>query len=463
MSTIYLAAILNPLTPSESEFIPRGALAVTDDGKIEYCGSRDRMPKSVQGRKNHFGRLVIMPGLIDAHVHLPQYDVTAVDAENLLTWLENYVFPVEARLSKPNRAIEISKRFFEDLKTNGTTTACVYTTIHHKATDAAFQAAQKSGVRVIMGKVMTDMEVPEDHLEDTEQSLKQSEELCNKWHNRDGRLHYSFIPRAAPACSRKLMKGASKLAKKYGAYIQTHLAESYEDLQWLREAHGSAGYVEVYQECGMLGPKTIMAHAIYLTEKQLEILANTNTSIAHCPSSNLFLRSGIMDLREAIKLGIRVGLGSDVAGGPSLSMFREMAMAGYASKAMWIFRKFLSESLRESKADLDSSGKFASALYRQILEKLGVAKQTLLIDPRFAFYLATLGGATALGLEGRIGSLRKNKEADFLVIDPYRIDTKRGREPFKDSGRLLSQLMYRGDDRIVVKTFVRGREIFSAS
>jgi len=462
MTAIYLADILNPVTPSETEFIPNGALAVTEDGKIAFCGRRENMPSTVEGNKTDLGRLLILPGLIDAHVHLPQYDMTAIESENLLTWLEDHVFPSEARFVERSTAEDISKRFFEGLKVNGTTSACVYTTVHKGSAEVAFKAASRSGVRVIMGKVMTDIEVPRQHLEDPEESLNQSEQLCRKWHNADrGRIQYSFIPRAAPACSQKLMKGVSRLAKKYAAYIQSHLAESYEDLQWLRETHGSTGYVELYHRCRILGPKTIMAHAIYLTEKQLEILANTNTAIAHCASSNLFLKSGIMDVREAIKLGVRVGLGSDVGGGPSLSMFREMAMAGYASKALWAFRKSVSEALSQLKSKITIRQKNGSVVYRRIIETLRASRQTMVIDPRFAFYLSTLGGAGALGLEGRIGSLRKGKEADFIVVDPYIIDTKRGKEPIKDSDRLLSQLMYRGDDRVIVKTFVRGKEIFS--
>ncbi len=464
MTAIYLADILNPMTPSETEFIPNGALAVTEDGKIAYCGRRQNMPSTFEGNKTDFGRLVILPGLIDAHVHLPQYDMTAIESENLLAWLEEQVFPSEARFAKRSTAEDISKRFFEGLKVNGTTAACVYTTVHKGSAEVAFEAASRSGVRVIMGKVMTDIQVPKEHLEDPDESLEQSEQLCRKWHNADrGRIQYSFIPRAAPACSQKLMKGVSRLAKKYAAYIQSHLAESYEDLQWLRESHGSTGYVELYHRCGILAPKTIMAHAIYVTEKQLEILANTNTAIAHCPSSNLFLKSGIMDVRQAIKLGVRVGLGSDVGGGPSLSMFREMAMAGYVSKALWTFRKHLMENLRRIKGEAPSRERRGLAAYRRIMEQFGVNKQTLLIDPPLAFYLATLGGATSLGLENKIGSLRKDKEADFLVVDPYKIDTRRGKEPFKRTERVLSELMYRGDDRVVVKTFVRGREIFSAS
>ncbi len=426
-TTIYRGRIFNPISYSKFEDIEDGAIEVSESGKILKIGKFSDFKKKSAKTIDYSGK-IIMPGLIDCHVHLPQYDIVAMDGYELLDWLNTYTFPAERRVESSKLARDAAKRFFYALKSNGTTSAAVYNTIHKEATDLAFKEAEKSGLRIFMGKVMMDQNSPEFLQEKTEESLSQSEELCKKWHGKDnGRINYVFTPRFAPTCSEKLMQGAADLAKKYGAYIQTHLAENRGELAWVKELFPRCkDYTSVYGKAGLLTSKTIMAHCIYLSDSELKLLSKTSTKVAHCASSNFFLKSGIFDLNRTLDAKLDVGLGSDVGGGPNLSMFREMANACNMSKTRYI-------------------------------QENGGANS---IDAVNAFYLATMGGAKVLSLDKIIGNLFPGKEADFIVVDaslvnPQKtINNKTGKE-------VLSQLIYRADDRVISATYVRGKKIYS--
>lgn len=421
----YKGRILNPLSYTELEDIPDGALTVKEGKIIKYGRFKERgtEPNDVVV---DFGDKVITPGLIDTHVHLPQYDVVAMDGYELLEWLDKYIYPAEKRFESTDVAREASARFFTDLKANGTTTACVYGTVHKDSTDAAFEEAQRSGLRIFMGKVMMDQNSPEFLQEKTADSLEASEELCKKWHRKErGKLNYVFTPRYAPSCSLDLMKQVSKLAIKYDAYIQTHLSENRVELRSVKALFPDyRNYTHIYESANLLTRKTIMAHCIYLDDDEISMLKKYSTKVAHCPSSNFFLKSGIFNAARITDAGLDVGLGSDVGGGPNLSMLREMCNACFMSKVNYIL----------------SEGKSNS------------------IDSTFAFYLATMGGAKVLGLEHLIGNFSIGKEADFIVVDADKID------PLKNSrGRtgkeMLSQLVHRGDDRVVSATYVQGVKV----
>jgi guanine deaminase len=421
-SVTYKGRILNPLSYTELEDIPDGALTVKEGKIIKY----GRFKEHTESNVVDFGDKVIAPGLIDAHVHLPQYDVVAMDGYELLEWLDNYIFPAEKRFESAEVAREASARFFTDLKANGTTTACVYGTVHKDSTDVAFEEARRSGLRIFMGKVMMDQNSPEFLQEKTADSLETSEELCKKWHRKErGKLNYVFTPRFAPTCSLDLMKQVSKLAVKYDSYIQTHLSEDREELRLVKALFPDyRNYTHVYESANLLTRKTIMAHCIYLDDNEISMLRKYSTKVAHCPSSNLFLKSGIFNAARITDAGLDVGLGSDVGGGPNLSMLREMCNACYMSKVNYIL----------------SEGKSNS------------------IDSTFAFYLATMGGAKVLGLEHVAGNFSIGKEADFIVVDADKIDpleNSRGRK----GKEMLSQLVHRGDDRVVSATYVQGVKV----
>jgi guanine deaminase len=419
----YKGRILNPLSYAELEDIPDGALTVKEGKIIKYGRFKERTEPNIVV---DFGDKVITPGLIDTHVHLPQYDVVAMDGYERPEWLDNYIFPAEKRFESTEVAREASARFFTDLKVNGTTTACVYGTVHKDSTDAAFEEARRSGLRIFMGKVMMDQNSPEFLQEKTADSLETSEELCKKWHRKErGKLNYVFTPRFAPMCSLYLMKQVSKLAMKYDAYIQTHLSEDRGELRLVKVLFPDyRNYTHVYENANLLTRKTIMAHCIYLDDDEISMLRKYSTKVAHCPSSNFFLKSGIFNAARIIDAGLDVGLGSDVGGGPNLSMLKEMCNACYMSKVNYIL----------------SEGKSNS------------------IDSTFAFYLATMGGAKVLGLEHVVGNFSIGKEADFIVVDADKIDpleNSRGRK----GKEMLSQLVHRGDDRVVSATYVQGVKV----
>ena len=421
----YKGRILNPLSYTEFEDIPDGALTVKEGKIIKYGRFKEQHTEEPNAVVVDFGDKVIAPGLIDTHVHLPQYDVVAMDGYELLEWLGHYIFPAEKRFESTEVAREASARFFTDLKANGTTTACVLGTVHKDSTDVAFEEAQRSGLRIFMGKSMMDQNSPDYLQEKTAESLKSSEELCRKWHGKErGKLNYVFTPRF-PMCSLDLMKQVSKLAMKHDTYIQTHLSENREELRLVKALFPEyRNYTHVYESANLLTPKTIMAHCIYLDDDEISMLRKYSTKVAHCPSSNFFLKSGIFNAARIRDAGLDIGLGSDVGGGPSLSMLREMCNACYISKVNYIL----------------SEGKSNS------------------IDSTFAFYLATMGGAKVLGLDDVVGNFSIGKDADFIVVDADKID------PLKNSrGRkgkeMLSQLVHRGDDRVVSWTYVQGVKV----
>src|SRR5919202_860162 len=285
---VYRGRILNPISYTQFEDIADGALVVSEGKIIEYGKFKDLRRR---GNIVYFGDKEIAPGLIDTHVHLPQYDVVAMDGYELLEWLDKYIFPAEKRFESVEVARGAAARFFTDLKANGTTTACVYSTIHKDSTDEAFKEAHRSGLRVFMGKAMMDQNSPQFLQEKTADSLKSSEELCKKWHRKDhDRLNYVFSPRFAGTCSMELMKQVSNLAKRYDAYIQTHLSENCHEIRLVKALFPDyRNYAQVYESAELLKPTTIMAHCIYLEDEEIRILRKYSVKVAHCPSSNFFL------------------------------------------------------------------------------------------------------------------------------------------------------------------------------
>ncbi|NJD69439.1 MAG: guanine deaminase [Candidatus Methylomirabilota bacterium] len=422
---LFRGCIVNPMAEDRYAVHTDGGLVVDGGGCIlgvgEYRALQDHYPHAVLVDRS--GRL-ILPGFIDTHTHLPQYAAVALYGKDLLEWLNAYIFPCESRFTAETADI-LCPIFFRSLLAHGVTTAAVYCSIQKAGVDMAFRWAEQTGIRAIIGKVMMDRNAPDYLLENTSESLQAGEELCRRWHGAaDGRLLYAFTPRFAPMCSRALMKGVSDLAGRYGAYIQTHLAESPAEVQWVRELFPEAySYTDVYLRSGLLGPKTLLAHAIYVGRDERRLLAQTQSRLAHCPTSNLFLKSGLMPLRELLDMGLHIGLGSDAGGGPTLAPFEIMRTTIYTHTA----RRFFPGS---------GGGE---------------------IFPSTVLYMATLGGARALGLDDKIGSLAHGKEADFIVVNPQRLSplaSETGLNIAPDT--LLSRMIFRGDDRIVEQAYVRG-------
>ncbi|OGQ47957.1 MAG: guanine deaminase [Deltaproteobacteria bacterium RIFCSPLOWO2_02_FULL_47_10] len=430
MTAIFRGRIIHSLYPNKIEEFKDGALVLDSHGRILACDeygkiARGQIPPVPPFLKGGGGGIkivdrrgsVIIPGLIDCHLHLPQLDQRGRHGVTLLDWLEKYIFPAEKAFENLRTAEDVSKRFFKKLILNGTTTAAIYATIHAKAADLAFRVAKDAGIRAIIGKVMMDQYAPKGLEEDTHQSLKDSEALCAKWHNAGkGRLMYAFTPRFAPTCSETLLAEVGNLARESGAYIQTHIAETVAENERVKELFPDyKDYTEVYEENFCLGPKTILGHAIHLSEDEMRRIAKSKTKLAHCPTSNFFLKSGRMPVELIEEHGITYGLGTDVGAGTSMSLLTAMRHADYI-------------------------------------------QPHLTVTPAKAFYLATLGGARALSLENSVGNFRKGKFADFCTVDIKAIDPRyKPSELMADE--ILSLLMYRGNGSVIAETYVGGEKL----
>jgi len=397
---------------------PDGLLLVRD-GRIETAGpAAELLPQLAAGTpvEDLRGKL-ILPGFVDTHVHYAQTDMIASYGEQLLAWLERYTFPTEARFADPAYAGEVAGFFCDELLRNGTTTAMAFATVHPGSVDALFSAAQARRMRLIAGKVLMDRNCP-DYLRDTaDQGYLDSAELIHRWHGVD-RLRYAVTPRFAPTSTPEQMALAGRLyAEHPGVYLQSHVAENQGEVAWVAQLYPEArSYLDVYDRYGQLGERSVYAHCIWLDDDDRARMAATGAAASFCPTSNLFLGSGLFDLDRAHELGMRVGIGTDVGGGTSFSMLKTL---GEAYKVL---------QLRGSSLAAER-----------------------------AFYLATLGGARSLYLEGEIGNFLPGKEADFVVLDPAASPLLARRMAHADSlAERLFVLMTLGDDRCVAATWVLG-------
>jgi guanine deaminase len=427
------ARVLTPLAAGGSRYEPDGVVVVEAGGWIGFVGAWQ--PGIEEPGAPDLGPLIdlrpwlVLPGLVDLHVHLPQVPHAGLGfGTPLLDWLRRYVFPLEHDFSEAVAEV-VAPAVYRAFAAAGTTTAVIYGAVYEPSLDAAFRAAEAHGIRAIIGKVMMDRLTYDETLRPSEVldlSLRQSADLCDRWHMRDnGRLRYAFTPRFAVSCSAEMLRDSADLAKAKGAYWQTHLAEDAAEIAEVARLFPDArDYLDVYDRAGGLGPRTILAHAIHLSEREIGRLAETGTNLAHCPASNLFLASGIMPLGRYIEAGIRVGLGSDVAGGPDLSLFGAMRVGGYVQNALRV----------------------ATGDPRPILDPFGWLR------------LASFDGARALGLEDEIGSIEAGKEADLIVVDPSLAAPPAAPE-LDDPADILSTLIFRSHPEMVRGAWVRGRRL----
>jgi guanine deaminase len=420
------AQVLTPLDAGGSTYLEDGALEVDGRGVITRVGPMDEA-NTTDTAAIDLRPLMLMPGLVDLHAHLPQLPNAGLGAGlDLLTWLDRYIFPLEREFDE-DAATKLAPVAFRAFAAAGTTTAVLYGAVYEASLDACFRAAETHGIRAVIGKVMMDRLRYDPTLKDAEVldlSLRQSQNLIERWHGRDdGRLQYAVTPRFAISCSAEMLRESAALAASTGAYWQTHLAEDRHEVHEVKDLFPDAiDYTDVYDRAGGLGPRAILAHAIHLGEREIERLAATGSRVAHCPSSNLFLSSGAMPLARYLEAGISVGLGSDVAAGPDLSLFSVMRAGAYTQSGL---RTMLGES-RPS------------------------------LTPLEWLRMGSLNGARALGLDDRIGSLEPGKEADFICVDP-RMTAPIPDQQTNDPSDLMSRLIYRGRPDMVRGAWVRGR------
>ena len=407
----------------------RGADRLGDRGRCRHAGGpRGRhRPPSVGGHARH-GRPARPPA---AGCPTPAW----APGLDLLTWLERYIFPLERGFDAA-AAEELAPRAWRAFAAAGTTTALVYGAVYEASLDAAFRAAETHGIRAIIGKVMMDRITYDATIDPTtilERSLAESARLIERWDGAaDGRLRYAVTPRFAVSCTADMLRESASLAASTGTYWQTHLSEDRHEIAEVAAMFPEAqDYVDVYDRAGGLSPRAVLAHAVHLSDRELARLVETDSRVAHCPASNLFLASGIMPLGRYVEAGLSVGLGSDVAGGPDLSLFSTMRVGFYSQHALRV----------AGGAERPDASRRARA------------------GPLDWLAMATLGGARALGLGDVIGSVEAGKEADLIAIDPGFAAPLEDQAPDDDAADLASRLIFRSHPDMVRAAWVRGRAL----
>ncbi len=398
-------------------------LLVTNDERIVEVGEYSEVSGRYSSEDSvvQFKDSLMMPGFVDSHIHYPQYKVISSFGTSLLEWLNKYTFVEEQKFSNNEYAAMIAELFLDELIKNGTTTAMTFCTSHKQSVDVFFTAAEQRNMRMIAGKVMMDRNAPAGLCDDIDSSYTDSKALIEKWHNKD-RLSYAVTPRFAPTSTEKQLIKAAQLLKEHpDVLLQTHLNENNEEIVWVKELYPKFNnYFDVYDSLGLAGPSSVFGHCIYNTEDEYKRIAETSSKVALCPTSNLFLGSGLFALDELESYGIDVALASDVGGGDSFSMFDVM------NQAYKICR-------------LNDYN----------------------LDPVKAFYLTTLGAAKVLGIDHSIGNFETNKEADFIVLDLNATELIRQKiKTVNDIKDLLFCLMMLGDDRLVSEVYILGKRAY---
>lgn len=421
----YRAAIIHSIADpadvaveASYEYFEDGLMLV-ENGKILALGTAEDLLGTLTDDVEivSYQDALITAGFIDTHIHLPQTGMVGSYGEQLLDWLNTYVFPCEKQFEDPEHSAQVADIFLKELLRNGTTTALVFGSRHKESVEALFSAAEKLNLRLIAGKVMMDRNAP-DYLVDTaESSYVDSKALIERWHGK-GRLHYAVTPRFAPTSTPEQLTLAGQLLTEYpDLYMQTHISENLKEVEWVKALFPERkNYLDVYDHFNLLGERSVFAHGVHLCDQECERLAETGSAIAFCPTSNFFLGSGLFNLPMAEKHKVNVGLGTDVGAGTSFSLLHTL---NEAYKVMQL--------------------------------------QGAKLSPFKSLYLATLGGARALRLEDKIGNLQPGSEADFVVLDfnatpllSYRMSQATSIE------EQLFVLMTLGDDRTVSETYSAG-------
>lgn len=411
----------NPFDHHDALVHHEDALVVMQGGRIVDFGPWSelaaRLPDGVG--PVYYPDAVIAPGFIDAHVHFPQLQVIGAYGTQLLEWLETYTFIAEQQFADRGHAEAVAALFLRELLRAGTTTAVVYCTVHPQSAEALFAESERFNTRMVAGKVLMDRHAPAALLDTAQRGYDESKTLIARWHGR-GRQLYCVTPRFAPTSSEAQLEAAGALLREHeGLFLQTHLCENLAEIAWVKELFPErSSYLDVYAHAGLVGARSVFGHAIHMTEHDFCTCHETSAALAFCPTSNLFLGSGLFRLYDAVDASrpVRVGLGTDVGGGTSLSQL---------------------QSLNEAYKVVAMSGRK--------------------LDARRAFWLATAGGAHALHLDDRLGRLAPGFEADLVVLDPKATPLLAFRTGHcRDIDELLFVLMTLGDDRAVRATWVAG-------
>ena len=399
---------------------------ITEQGKIRWFGTwndaQDHLPINIEIQ--HYPEQLIIPGMIDTHIHFPQTEMVGAYGEQLLSWLNTYTFPTEIQFKDKAYASEIAKFFVNELLKNGTTTALVFCTVHPESVDALFEAAEQHQMRLIAGKVMMDRHAPEALCDSVDSSYDDSKALIEKWHGQ-GRALYAITPRFAPTSTPEQLERAGQLKAEYpDVYVHTHLSENKDEIAWVKDLFpAQKGYLDVYHHYGLTGQRSVFAHCVHLEDAEWQCMHETDSAIAFCPTSNLFLGSGLFPLNKTWQQQVKVGLGTDVGAGTSFSLLQTV-----------------NEAYKVQQLQGDKLSAYES------------------------LYHATLGGAKALDLDDKLGNFNVGKEADFVVLNikPTALQQLR-QSRSKSIEDSLFALFTMGDDRNIEATYIYGQKAYSQS
>lgn len=401
-------------------------LLITENGKISWFGTWEEGQSQLNADMNvqHYPDQLIVPGFIDTHIHFPQTEMIGAYGEQLLEWLNTYTFPTEIQFEDKAYADKIAQFFVNELLKNGTTTALVFCTVHPQSVDALFEVAEQHQMRLIAGKVMMDRHAPEALCDTAESAYADSKALIEKWHGK-GRNLYAITPRFAPTSTPEQLSAAGKLKAEFpDVYVHTHLSENKNEIAWVKDLFPEQkGYLDVYHHYGLTGSRSVFAHCVHLEDEEWDCMHQTDSAIAFCPTSNLFLGSGLFPLKKTWEKQVKVGLGTDVGAGTSFNQLQT-----------------LNEAYKVQQLQGDKLSAFE------------------------ALYHATIGGAKALDLDEKLGNFNIGKEADFVVLDlkPTAIQALR-QEHAKGIDDAFFALMTMGDDRNIHSTYVFGQLAYSKS
>ncbi|QHI27739.1 guanine deaminase [Acinetobacter haemolyticus] len=406
-------------------YIEDGVL-ITEQGKIRWFGTwdaaQDHLPTDVEIQ--HYPDQLIIPGMIDTHIHFPQTEMVGAYGEQLLSWLNTYTFPTEIQFKDQAYAEEIAKFFVQELLKNGTTTALVFCTVHPESVNALFEAAEQYQMRLIAGKVMMDRHAPEALCDTAESAYDDSKTLIEKWHGQ-GRALYAITPRFAPTSTPEQLEKAGQLKAEYpDVYVHTHLSENKDEIAWVKDLFpAQKGYLDVYHHYGLTGQRSVFAHCVHLEDAEWQCMHETDSAIAFCPTSNLFLGSGLFPLKKTWEQQVKVGLGTDIGAGTSFSLLQTV-----------------NEAYKVQQLQGDKLSAFES------------------------LYHATLGGAKALDLDDKLGNFNVGKEADFVVLNLQATALQQLRQSrSKSIDDSLFALFTMGDDRNIEATYIYGQKAYSAN
>ena len=399
---------------------PDGALLV-EDGLIVASGGYGAVKAQARDGAveiDHRPHLVL-PGFIDTHLHFPQMQVIGSYAANLLEWLNTYTFPEECRFVETAHAERIARHFFDEMVRHGTTTAVAYCSVHKTSADAFFAEALRRNMRMVAGKVMMDRNAPQGLLDTPQMGYDETRAVIDQWHG-EGRNHVAITPRFAITSTPEQMSAAQALVREFpDLHVQTHLSENRDGIDFTCSLYPEAAdYTDVYARYGLLGPKTLFGHCIHLSEREMDAMSETGSVAVHCPTSNLFLGSGLFPLKKLVGRDkpVRVAVATDIGGGSSYSMLRTMDEA-------YKIQQLQGERL----------------------------------NPLESFYYMTLGNARALSLENKIGTLEPGNDADFIVLNMAATPAMALKaEVVNALADELFLLQTMGDDRAIAETYVAG-------